>query len=109
MNIDITDTHYSEKSRILDALYEVADPELGINIVDLGLIYDIAIDKKGKQVIIEMTLSTSSCPMGGIIAGHVKLVTESIMPGNVSIVRFVWDPKWSADRITEQGKAELGW
>jgi metal-sulfur cluster biosynthetic enzyme len=109
MNIDITDSQYAAKNKILTALYEVADPELGINIVDLGLVYDIDIDVEHEEVFIEMTLSTRSCPLGGIITGHVKATTEEAMPGYVTRVTLVWEPKWNADRISKQGKAELGW
>jgi metal-sulfur cluster biosynthetic enzyme len=109
MNIDIKDPQYAGKNRVIAALYEVADPELGINIIDLGLVYDITIDEAKKEVFIEMTLSTRSCPLGGIITGHVKAATEEAMPGYVATVTLVWEPKWNADRITKQGKSELGW
>lgn len=109
MNIDIKDVHYTGKQEIIQALYNVADPELGINIIDLGLVYEILIDTSEKTVQINMTLSTPSCPMSGLIAAHVRLAVDAIKSGYSTIVEFVWEPKWSADKISEQGHIQLGW
>ncbi len=107
MIIDITDKQYEEKMVVLMALHEVVDPELGINIVDLGLVYNIEIEESSKTISLEMTLSTPSCPLGGIITGHVKIAVEQAMPGFDTIVDLVWEPRWNYDRISEAGRAML--
>lgn len=109
MTIDITDPNYSEKTTILQSLYEVSDPELGINIVDLGLVYAIYIDQEHKTIKIEMTLSTRSCPLGGIITNHAKVAVDAAIQGYDTTVELVWEPKWNADKVSVAGKKELGW
>lgn len=107
MTIDITDKQYEAKMSVLTALHEVADPELGINIVDLGLVYDIQVDDSAKTICIDMTLSTPSCPLGGIITGHVKIAVELARPGYNTSVNLVWEPRWNYDKISEAGRAML--
>lgn len=103
----LSDPHYKEKLAVIAALQQVIDPELGINIIDLGLVYTISISDQ--EVVVEMTLSTRSCPMGGIITAHAKLAVEEALPGYVATIQLVWDPPWSADSISDEGKAMLGW
>jgi len=103
----LTDPHYNEKIAILNALHQVSDPELGVNIVDLGLVYDVKINDK--EVLVEMTLSTPSCPMGNLITAHAKIAVEAALDGYEVLIRLVWEPRWNADRITPEGKAMLGW
>ena len=90
-----------------DRLHEVYDPEIGINLVDLGLIYDLNSDQGCVQL--TMTLTTPGCPMSDSMPPAVQRVLEMI-PG-VSEVRvdLVWDPPWDPERITDEGKRELGW
>ncbi|HEU0168114.1 MAG TPA: metal-sulfur cluster assembly factor [Chloroflexota bacterium] len=96
------------EAAVLEALKEVIDPELGINVVDLGLIYDIAID--GSDVLITMTLTTPGCPLHESIAEAVDEVVRLMVPGAGAVeVELVWDPPWTPDRISEQGRLELGW
>lgn len=109
MDIDIKDPHYSLKHAMVQALYEVLDPELGINIIDLGLVYSIEINDADKAIRVEMTLSTPSCPMGGLISSHVKVAIETIRPSYSVTVEIVWEPRWNADKITEKGLELLGW
>src|SRR5690606_12077335 len=104
MNPEITDKHFEEKTKAINALYEVADPELGINIVDLGLVYNIAIDENACKVTVDMTLSTKSCPLGGIITGHAKAAVEDALDGFQAEINLVWEPRWNADRISAAGK-----
>ncbi len=90
-----------------DRLHTVYDPEIGINLVDLGLIYDLA-SEQGK-VHVAMTLTTPGCPMSDSMPPAVQRVLEAI-PGVTEVkVELVWDPPWDPDRITDQGKRELGW
>lgn len=107
LDIEITDEYYEVKTAVLNALYQVTDPELGINIVDMGLVYSIIVNET--KVIMSMTLSTRSCPMGNFITAHAKMAIESVLPGYEIQVELVWEPHWNAELISEEGKAALGW
>jgi metal-sulfur cluster biosynthetic enzyme len=97
----------------LAALGNVIDPEIGLNVVDLGLIYTIDFDEPGKGneqrpgVEVTMTLSTPFCPMGESITGAVGRVLEGTFAGAVVRVNLTFDPPWSHDRISEAGKKFL--
>ena len=88
------------------ALRKVKDPELNLNIVDLGLVYEIAVD--GSDVQIDMTLTSPGCPAGPQIMGDVERVVKS-MPGvrNVTL-NLVWQPFWSPDRIEPRVRNYMG-
>jgi metal-sulfur cluster biosynthetic enzyme len=88
------------------ALRKVKDPELNLNIVDLGLIYEIAVD--GSEVQVDMTLTSPGCPAGPQIMGDVERVLKAL-PGvsNVAI-NLVWQPFWSPDKIEPRVRAYMG-
>ena len=89
-----------------EALRDVFDPELGYNIVDLGLIYDIAIEDT--QATITMTMTTPGCPAADMIRNGV-FERASDVPGLTDVtVNVVWDPPWSADCMSEAAKAHFG-
>jgi len=92
---------------ILTALKAVIDPELGINIVDLGLVYHAA--GSGDAIDIALTMTTPACPLGEMMSEEIKLVLGNRFP-NVSEVRveIVWDPPWSPDLMTEESRRQLG-
>lgn len=93
---------------ILDSLTYVIDPEVGINIVDLGLIYRVYLENHA--VHIEMTLTTPGCPLHATIADAVRRVLETRHPQLQDIqTELVWEPPWSTDLITPAGRAQLGW
>jgi len=94
------------KSDILEALKQVYDPEIPVNLVDLGLIYEIEI--KDKDVSVEMTLTAVGCPMHSVITQNVKDAVESIEGVRQANVLIVWEPRWTADRISEAGRLTLG-
>lgn len=108
MIIDISDLDYPLKIKTLQALYNVRDPELNINIVDLGLVYGIEVNTSDKMINITMTLSSPSCPLGGIIVNHVKVAVEEIIEHYTVNADIVWEPVWNYDKITPEGKKELG-
>jgi len=93
------------ESQVLEALREVMDPELGINIVDLGLVYDVAI--AGADVRVKMTLTTPGCPMhDSLVKGAERALGR--IPGIASAaVELVWAPPWNPNMISPQGIAAM--
>ncbi len=86
----------------------VFDPEIGINIVDLGLVYDIEVPE-GKRVDLKMTLTSPGCPIGPQIIRGVQTYIQKAYPDLDAInVRIVWDPLWSPDMMTQEAKDTLG-
>ena len=94
------------ETEILDALREVYDPEIGINVVDLGLIYGVK--SEGERVDIEMTLTTPGCPMHQFLGNAVGEAVEALPSVKDVYVRIVWEPRWTQDRLSESAKRELG-
>jgi len=95
------------EAEILDALKVVRDPEIPVNLVDLGLIYGVHINHAG-VVRVEMTLTTPACPVAGSLPGQVQNVV-SLVPGVAAvIVDLVWEPAWTRDRMTMEARLELG-
>ncbi|HET9661608.1 MAG TPA: metal-sulfur cluster assembly factor [Thermomicrobiales bacterium] len=96
------------EASVWDVLHSVIDPEVGINIVDLGLVYGVDID--GDDVKVTMTLTTPGCPLHDTIAEAVDTSIHYFVPycENVSI-DLVWEPRWSPSMITEAGLKALGW
>jgi FeS assembly SUF system protein len=95
------------KQEIIAALRNVYDPEISVNIYDLGLIYEIDIDDAG-QVQIQMTLTAAGCPVAGFIVQQVESAANSVSGVNGTNVELVWDPPWSQDMMSEEAKLELG-
>jgi metal-sulfur cluster biosynthetic enzyme len=95
-----------EESQVWNALHEVIDPEIGCNVVDLGLIYGVAI--AGAKVTVQMTLTTPGCPMGESMAqGGQRALLD--LPGvEEAEVKIVWDPPWSPSMMTKAGRAAVG-
>ena len=93
--------------RILDALREVKDPELGINIVDLGLIYDIELEEGSARV--TMTLTSPGCPAGGQILSGAQNKAGSVEGVDAATINLVWKPFWTPDRIDPKIRAALGY
>ena len=91
---------------VLAALREVIDPEIGCNIVDLGLVYDVAIT--GGTVQVKMTLTTPGCPMAESISWGVKQALLNLPPVSDAGVELVWNPPWSPEMMTGVGRAAVG-
>lgn len=108
INFDISDKHSFMKAEAFETLRLVIDPELHVNIVDLGLVYDINISEAEKLICVTMTLSSSYCPMGESIVNAVKNCLEKYYPAYPAEVDLVWEPVWSYDNITDEGKRQLG-
>ena len=90
-------------SEALEALQDVVDPEIGLNVVDLGLIYRIDFDEINSKILVVMTLTTQFCPMGESIAGAVKRVLEKRFTGSEVKLELTFDPPWSHQMISEEG------
>jgi metal-sulfur cluster biosynthetic enzyme len=94
------------EAQVMEALRQVDDPELGINIVDLGLVYEVAID--GETVHIEYTLTTMGCPIGPMIEAQIKQLIEPIEGINEVDAEMVLTPPWTPEKMSEEAKAALG-
>ena len=92
---------------ITSCLENVIDPELGINVVDLGLIYNIHIN--GNKISVDMTLTTPGCPMAGMLAGSVEQAVRQAFEGADVEVSLIWDPPWTPDRLSEAARQQLGY
>lgn len=91
----------------LAALHHVIDPEIGLNIVDLGLLYQIDFDEGNKIIFISMTLTTQFCPMGDSIRSNAGKAMQHAFPEYTIDIDLVFDPPWSSERISEQGRKFL--
>ena len=87
-----------------EALRDVVDPELGINVVDLGLVYGITVDSE-QQAIIDMTLTSAACPLTDVIEDQAANALEGLVNG--FRINWVWMPPWGPDKITEDGREQL--
>jgi metal-sulfur cluster biosynthetic enzyme len=89
---------------VFEALKDVVDPELGINVVDLGLVYGVAVDGEGVATI-DMTLTSAACPLTDVIEDQ----TQTALDGVVEAFRinWVWMPPWGPDKITDEGREQL--
>ncbi len=93
--------------QIYDTLKTVLDPEIGINIVDLGLVYKIDYSED-KGIQIDVTLSTKGCPMADIIMNDIQAALQEKFPDKKLDIQLVWEPAWSSDLVTPAGKIALG-
>ncbi len=102
----MAETKTVTREDVLEALKEVYDPEIPINVVDLGLIYDVAVDKN--DVDVKMTLTFAGCGMGPYIAQQAEYRVAEVEGVEDVNVELVFDPPWTPDKITEDGKKLLG-
>lgn len=93
--------------RITEALRTVYDPEIPVNIFELGLIYKIDIDE-ANHVHLDMTLTSPACPVAGILPDEVKTKVEDVEGVSGATVELVWDPPWHPGMMTEEAQLELG-
>jgi FeS assembly SUF system protein len=93
--------------QVIAALKEIFDPEIPVNIYDLGLIYDVSITEEG-QVFIKMTLTAPGCPVAQTFPGTVEEAIKKVEGVTDANVELVWDPPWTQERMSELAKLELG-
>lgn len=99
--------HEFLKEAVIAGLKTVFDPEIPVNIYDLGLIYDVAIDDK-QHVHIQMTLTSPGCPVAQTFPGTVEQAVNKVEGVSDCTVELVWDPMWTQERMTEAARLELG-
>ena len=89
---------------VTEALKDVVDPELGINVVDLGLIYDVSLDENTTATI-DMTLTSAACPLTDVIEDQTRTALDGLV--NDFKINWVWMPPWGPDKITDDGREQL--
>jgi metal-sulfur cluster biosynthetic enzyme/nitrite reductase/ring-hydroxylating ferredoxin subunit len=95
-----------DELRLIEALKQVVDPELMVNIIDLGLVYTI--NRDGKKVFVEMTLTSPACPAGPQIVQQSKMALERLRDVDEAEIKLVMTPPWTPDRMTDEAKDMLG-
>lgn len=95
------------KDRVIEALETVIDPELGIDIVNLGLLYDVKMNDEG-HAIVEMTLTSMGCPVAPLIIEQVEMAMMTVDEVTAVDVELVWDPPWTKDKMSRYAKIALG-
>jgi metal-sulfur cluster biosynthetic enzyme len=96
------------KDQILAALETVIDPELGIDIVNLGLIYEIGFDAADGKTEIKMTLTTMGCPLADVLTDQIHAVVHEVPKVSEVEVKLVWYPAWTTDRMSRYARIALG-
>jgi FeS assembly SUF system protein len=95
------------EARIVEALKTVFDPEIPVNIYELGLIYSVDVSADG-DVVVRMTLTAPACPAAGILPGEVEGKARGVAGVKDATVELVWDPPWSPDRMSDAARLQLG-
>lgn len=96
----------NENDKIMHILKDVIDPEIGLNIVDLGLVYGI--NETQTEITVTMTLTTPGCPMHSSITQWVETAVKQYAPFKTINVNLVWEPKWTPQKMSPEAKRSLG-
>ena len=96
------------RERVVYAIRQVFDPEIPVNIYDLGLIYDIQLDEPAKSAKVIMTLTTPHCPEAQSIPEYVKQMVERVEGIDAATVEIIWDPPWKKEMMSDEAKLILG-
>lgn len=103
-----TQSRMPTEEEVRTALRNVIDPEVGLNIVDLGLIYGVEISDN--RLHIDLTMTTPACPMGEMILDNARQALEALVPAGAEIeLNLVWDPPWSPEKMGEYAREYFGW
>ena len=100
-------TKFEIEEKIVDMLKTVYDPEIPVNVYDLGLIYKVDVSDNG-NVVIEMTLTAPNCPAADFIMEDIRLRVESVEGIKSATINLVFEPEWNKDMMSEEAKLELG-
>ncbi len=102
------DTALSTEATVREALRSVHDPEVGMSIVDLGLVYRI--DVAPERVHLQMTMTTPACPMGDLISDNARRAVKAVLPDGVDVdIELVWEPPWTPEMMSESARQTFGW
>lgn len=104
MNSELTEL----EEEIFNLLKGVIDPELMVNIIDLGLVYGVRVDENSATIEIDITLTSPGCPLGDVIMEDVEQIVKNTYSEFKVKVNLVWEPTWTLDRLTQEGKEALG-
>jgi metal-sulfur cluster biosynthetic enzyme len=97
-----------DEGELRDALRQVVDPEAGMNIVDLGLVYGIDSDAHGVRV--ELTMTSAACPLADLIIDDARAALAPLLPEGLALdVQLVWDPPWTPERMSDLAREQFGW
>jgi metal-sulfur cluster biosynthetic enzyme len=97
-----------DEAQVRDALCQVMDPEAGMNIVDLGLVYGIEVGADGVQV--QMTMTSAACPMADMIVDDAHAALAAALPSGTPVaIEMVWDPPWTPERMSGLAREHFGW
>ncbi|MBI3372687.1 MAG: metal-sulfur cluster assembly factor [Betaproteobacteria bacterium] len=98
----------ADEESIREALRSVNDPEVGMNIVDLGLVYGVEVSPE--RVHVTMTMTSPTCPMGDLLVETVRSAVRQVAPDVRDVeVELVWDPPWTAERMNQEARKFFGW
>jgi metal-sulfur cluster biosynthetic enzyme len=101
-------TSMPDDEAVREALRQVDDPEAGMNIVELGLVYGVDVSEDAVRV--DMTMTTAACPMTDMITDQARSVIAAIVSEGTTVdIRLVWDPPWTPDKMTGIAKEHFGW
>jgi metal-sulfur cluster biosynthetic enzyme len=100
----MTETTAPSLDDVMEAMRDVVDPELGINVVDLGLVYGVTLDDDNAAVI-DMTLTSAACPLTDVIEDQATSALDGLTNGVT--INWVWMPPWGPDKITDEGREQL--
>ncbi|HWC36743.1 MAG TPA: metal-sulfur cluster assembly factor [Mycobacteriales bacterium] len=99
-----TGTSTTTVEDVMEAMHDVVDPELGINVVDLGLVYGVTLDAE-QTAVVDMTLTSAACPLTDVIEDQAAEALEGLTNG--VRINWVWMPPWGPDKITPEGREQL--
>jgi metal-sulfur cluster biosynthetic enzyme len=96
------------KAPVIAALGRVVDPELAMSIVDVGLVYGVTVD--GDELHVRLTMTSAACPVADVIVDDVRHELGRVLPASMSVeTELVWEPEWTAERMSERARRIMGW
>jgi len=107
--INVINNNHVKSKVALAALQKISDPEIGLNIVDLGLVYQLDFDETAQRIYCAMTLTTQFCPMGESITNAVEEIMKDCFPEYEIIITLTFNPRWTHERISVKGKQYLNY
>ena len=107
---ELSSNNFANEEEVWNVLHTCYDPEIPVNIVDLGLVYNCELQEKegGVNILIQMTLTAPGCGMGPVIADEVKQKLLSLSGAKAVEVELVWEPQWNQDMMSDAAKLQLG-